>query len=195
MARRAVQFPALFACATWMRAFGAAVPSSCKIFGLPAMALCQGSLVLGERVRLQNMRMLYGMGSPFPRNSFFISHGATVEIGDDSYIAMSAIYASKRVVIGKRVLIAAGCRIMDSDGHAVDAVPHPLSGEGDKVSEVRIEDDVWLGCDVMVCKGVTIGKGSVIGAKSVVTHDIPPGVLAAGMPAKVIRSLRLDHKA
>jgi maltose O-acetyltransferase len=138
--------------------------------------------------------MLYGAGSPFPTTSFSIWPGATVDIGDDTYVAFSAFSAHKRISIGKRVLIAAGCRILDSDGHALDSIPR-LTCDGEAVGEVRIEDDVWLGCDVMVCKGVTIGRGSVIGAKSIVTHDIPPGVLAAGMPAQVIRPLRLEDKA
>ena len=54
---------------------------------------------------------------------------------------------------------------------------------------VVIEDDVWLGLNVVVLKGVTIGRGSVIGANSLVTRSIPAGVVAAGSPAKVIRTL------
>jgi maltose O-acetyltransferase len=57
------------------------------------------------------------------------------------------------------------------------------------VLPVTIGDDVWLGGNVVVCPGVTIGNGSVIGAGSVVTKDIPAGVLAAGNPARVIRTL------
>ena len=54
--------------------------------------------------------------------------------------------------------------------------------------EIHIEDDVWLAANVVVIDGVTIGKGAVIGAGSVVTHDIPDNSVAAGNPARVIRT-------
>ena len=183
------RFPVLWSCRTWMRLFGCVVPASCLIQGLPSLWNMEGTVRLGERAYLNNIAMMYGRGSAFPRCVLAATPGAIIEIGDDSRISLAALYARERITIGKRVLIASGCRIADSDGHPVDEIPRKQSVE-DTPSPVTIEDDVWLGCDVTVCKGVTIGKGSVIGTKSVVTHDIPPGVLAAGMPAKVIRPLR-----
>ena len=55
--------------------------------------------------------------------------------------------------------------------------------------EITIEDDVWLGGNVVVCPGVNIGAGSIIGAGSVVTKDVPAGVIAAGNPARVVRAI------
>lgn len=176
-----------------MRLFGCVVPWSCEIAGFPGIGKMEGALVLGERVRVISMPMRYARGMPGPC-MFTAEKGAVIEIGDDSYVAGTVFCAGKRISIGKRVLIAGGCKIFDSDGHVVDAVPHSLYVR-DEPEETRIEDDVWLGCDVMICKGVTIGKGSVIGAKSMVIRDIPPGVLAAGIPAEVIRPLRLGDKA
>lgn len=176
----------------WMRLFGCVVPRSCEIAGFPVIGKVEGVLVLGEHVRVISMPTRYARGMPCPC-TFSAEPGAIIEIGDDSYVAGAVLCAGKRISIGKRVLIAAGCKIFDSDGHVVDAVPHSLNVR-DEPEEILIEDDVWLGSDVLVCKGVTIGKGSVIGAKSVVTRDIPPGVLAAGAPARVIRPLRLEDK-
>jgi len=59
----------------------------------------------------------------------------------------------------------------------------------DQVGDIILDNDVWLGTNVTVSAGVTVGVGSVVASGSVVTKDIPPGVLAAGVPAKVIRQL------
>lgn len=59
----------------------------------------------------------------------------------------------------------------------------------EKASPIIIEDDVWIGADVTILPGVRIGKGSVIGAKSVVTKDIPSNVIAAGNPCQILRAI------
>ncbi len=71
---------------------------------------------------------------------------------------------------------------------------HPLNASQrnqgyEKASPITIGKNVWIGGDVIILPGVTIGDGSVIGAKSVVTKDIPPGVLAVGNPCRVLRSI------
>lgn len=178
---------------TWMRLRGATVPRSCMINGFPRFPTRLGRVRLGERVNLQCRRYCYPMGASLPTNMFSTKPGATIDVGDDTYIAFSAFHAFKGISIGRRVMIASGCRITDNDGHEVDRLPR-FGSVSDAAEPVTIEDDVWLAVDVMVCKGVTIGKGSVIGAKSLVLDDIPPGVLAAGIPARVIRPLRLDER-
>ncbi len=90
-----------------------------------------------------------------------------------------------------RLLLFAAPRIMDVQSHPVDMVPRRGMPEGPP-NPVVIEDDAWLGAEVFVIPGVTIGRGSVIAARSVVTSDIPPMVLAAGVPAKVVRELRVE---
>jgi acetyltransferase-like isoleucine patch superfamily enzyme len=97
------------------------------------------------------------------------------------------VIAEKRIVIGERCLIGDAVLIMDSDGHALAANErhdaNPVAGE------IIIEDNVFVGSRAIILKVVTIGKDSVIGAGSVVVRSIPPGVIAAGNPAKVIRPL------
>ena len=111
-----------------------------------------------------------------------------LRIGDGAGITGSVIVAENSVSIGKRVLIGANSAIYDTDFHALDP-----NRRCDKISQktapVVLEDDVWLGADVLVLKGSRIGTGSVIGAGSVVTGNIPPMVIAAGNPARVVRSL------
>ena len=88
------------------------------------------------------------------------------------------------VHIGAGAFIAPGV-CLSCAGHSI----HPgQRSEGISTSKpIRLEEDVWIGANAVVCGDVTIGKGSVIGAGSVVTHDIPAGVVAAGAPCRPIR--------
>ena len=90
------------------------------------------------------------------------------------------------VNIGNGVFIAPGVCIACS-GHAIDPIQRS-QGIGTS-APITVEDNVWIGANTNVCGGVTIGSNSVIGAGSVVNHDIPSGVVAAGVPCKVIRKI------
>jgi acetyltransferase-like isoleucine patch superfamily enzyme len=124
-----------------------------------------------------------------------------IEIGDYSFVGEnSRIYSAKNIKIGNRVQIAHGCNIFDNNIHSLNpserhleyiqnitkgvAKLYPL-----KEKEVVIKDDAWLGANVIVLKGVTIGEGSIIGAGSVVTCDVPDYTVFAGNPAKFIRNI------
>ena len=110
-------------------------------------------------------------------------------IGDDVGISGCTISAMRRISIGHRVLIGSGSLIMDNDAHAEAPEDRWKSGTV-PTQGVTICDDVFIGARVIILKGVTVGTGSVVGAGSVVTRDIPPMVLAAGNPARVIRPIR-----
>ncbi|MDE7370423.1 MAG: acyltransferase, partial [Desulfovibrio sp.] len=97
---------------------------------------------------------------------------------------------STAVRVGRGVLVAPNCVIVDSDFHA----PWPPEARAtepglERDAPVTIGDHAWLGMQCIVLKGVTIGEGAIVGAGSVVTRDIPPRTLAAGAPARVIRHL------
>jgi lipopolysaccharide O-acetyltransferase len=115
-----------------------------------------------------------------------------IRIGDGTAISgFCTITAVRQVVIGKRVLIARYVYISDHC-HAHSSLAHAILDQGiTGVKSVHIRDGAWLGQGVIVCPGVTIGRNAVIGANSVVRHDIPDYCVAAGVPAKVIR--RIDH--
>ena len=106
-------------------------------------------------------------------------------IGDNTFINVGTIISAHfQIKIGKNVQIAPGVIMMDSDFHGVE----------DRDAEViktpiTIGDNVWLATRVVVLKGVTIGEGSSIATGAVVTKDIPPYSLAAGIPAKVIKKV------
>ena len=106
----------------------------------------------------------------------------TISIGKNCGFSGVSIWCFKSISIGNNVRIGANSIIMDGDAHQDD----PRAGEN---KSVIIEDNVWIGANVMVLKGVTIGHNSIIGAGSVVTKDIPINVVAAGNPCKVIKQL------
>jgi acetyltransferase-like isoleucine patch superfamily enzyme len=111
--------------------------------------------------------------------------GGKLSIGGRTYLNYGvSIGVRQEVTIGASCLIGQYAIIMDSDYH--DLVTRAAPGP---VAPVVLEDNVWLGARVVVLKGVRIGRGSAIGAGSVVTRDIPPDCLAAGAPARVIRRL------
>lgn len=106
--------------------------------------------------------------------------GATLILGKGSFInSHCKIRCNDRIEIGDNCTISHDFTVMDSDFHRLDGDNH--------TKPVRIEDHVWIGTRVTVLSGVTIGKGAVVAAGAVVTKDVPPGCLAGGVPAKVIR--------
>ncbi|MEE8379581.1 MAG: acyltransferase, partial [Gammaproteobacteria bacterium] len=112
--------------------------------------------------------------------------GNNVDIG-----YMTSIAVGRRVILGNNVRIAARGFLAGYPGHPLEAKARAagLPEKDDQVGDIILEDDVWLATGVSVIGGVCIGKGSIVAAGSVVTHDIPPNVLAGGVPARVIRTL------
>ena len=109
-----------------------------------------------------------------------IGENARLEIGNGTYLNRNTlIICEKRIIIGKNCKIAWDVVIMDSD-------LHPMNSEPIVNKPVFIEDDVWIGCRAIILKGVTIGKGAIIAAGSVITKNIPPYTVWGGAPAKFI---------
>ncbi len=128
-------------------------------------------------------------------------HGGQIAVGDDCFIGENVrIWSAARIQIGNRVLISHDVNIFDNDTHpfdararhqhylAIAAAGHPESIDLGEVPVV-IEDDAWIAAKAMVLKGVTIGRGAVVGAGSVVTRDVPPFTVVAGNPARPVRQL------
>jgi acetyltransferase-like isoleucine patch superfamily enzyme len=113
---------------------------------------------------------------------------ATIIIGDHVGMSGCSIAASERIEIGNYVLIGSGCLITDSDAHPIDPIQRRHNCNF-LTRPVVIEEDVFIGARSIILKGVRIGRGSVIGAGSVVTHNIPSMVIAAGNPCRVIREI------
>ena len=85
-------------------------------------------------------------------------------------------------------MIGTNVEICDSDFHGLNVVERKLSKK-EKSKPVKIQDDVFIGSNVRICKGVTIGRGSVIANSSVVIRDVPENSIAGGNPATIIKKL------
>ncbi len=130
--------------------------------------------------------------------------GGCIDIGQGAYVGDGVVIsAASEISIGAYTLIAHGVQLFDNDTHPLapdERLRHygmilGLEADQDIVigkAPVRIGRNCWIGMNAMVLKGVTIGDGSVIAAGSLVLHDIPAGVLAAGSPARVVKSLEED---
>lgn len=140
----------------------------------------------GQR-RREILEQLFGTCHPltFIEPSFHCDYGFNIHTHGLAVINYNCVILDTSPVhIGAGAFIAPGVCLACA-GHSVDPAQR---SEGISTSRpITLEEDVWIGANAVVCGGVTIGRGSVIGAGSVVTHDIPAGVVAAGAPCRPIR--------
>jgi acetyltransferase-like isoleucine patch superfamily enzyme len=118
-----------------------------------------------------------------------IARGAALDIGENFGMSGGSICVAKNVTIGDNVVVGANSIITDTDFHPLSVRQRQLAPSDAVTSPVIIEDDVFIGMNCLILKGVKIGRSSVIGAGSVVTASVPDGVIAAGNPARVLRKL------
>jgi len=118
---------------------------------------------------------------------------ARVSIGGGTFLNLGVMVAALELVeIGEHCMFANGCVITDAN-HRYDDREQPVPWQGfTSKGPTRIGDNVWCGANVVVTSGVTIGERCVIGANSVVTTDVPPFSIAAGAPAKVVRTITYE---
>ena len=155
----------------------------------------KGQIVLGDRVVLDSG--FKNCNIPLTSKVKLVcGTSGIIEVGDNTVLNGVGMTAYLRITIGKNCLISSGTFICDTDLHPLDPVLRekvPLGYHLDHNTvvkkEVVIGNNVWIGWGAIVLKGVHIGDNSIIGAGSVVTESIPPNVIAAGNPAKVIKQL------
>lgn len=157
-------------------------------------------LIVDERAKLARVTVRFdgddacvriGPGSSAGTSDWYIrvGHGCLVTIGANVTTTKQCIItAAERsyVSIGEDVMIASECQIRTNDGHAIYDV-----GTGARVNpsaDIEIGDHVWLSWGVFVMGGSRVGDGTVVGARAIVTSDIPNNCVAVGSPARVVRS-------
>lgn len=119
---------------------------------------------------------------------FRVGNAKNITIGDDCGINSGVyILGHHRIVIGSNVVLSVDVKLIDT---GLDVANFMKVKKPEHTSKpIIIEDDVWIGAGAIVLQGVTIGKKSIVGAGAVVTKDVPPGVVVAGNPARIIKTL------
>jgi acetyltransferase-like isoleucine patch superfamily enzyme len=118
---------------------------------------------------------------------FYCDYGINISVGDNFYTNHNCtILDGAKVEFGDNVFIAPNC-VFSTAGHAID---HQQRSQGLEIARpIMVGNDVWIGANVSVLPGVTIGDNTIIGAGSVVNKDIPSNVIAVGNPCKVMRKI------
>lgn len=144
-------------------------------FGVGVVILGFKNISLGRNVALN-------------RYASLTADRGAISLGDNVYVGDFCTISGDdgEVAIGNNVLIAA-YTLIQAANHKFDRLDIPIMDQGHETSYVYIADDVWIGAHCVICPGVRIGTGAVIGAGAVVTKDIPPYAVAGGVPARVIR--------
>lgn len=144
----------------------------------------------------------------------FESPKGEISIGNNVHIGGATFISRNKIEVGNDVTMAWGITVYDHNSHSIywserkndnhQCYEDYINFEGNNVvnkdwtnvksAPIKIEDKVWIGFDVTILKGVTIGEGAVIGAKSVVTNDIPAWTVAAGNPATVVKEIPLNKR-
>jgi acetyltransferase-like isoleucine patch superfamily enzyme len=142
--------------------------------------LAEKNIVLGDRVTIGKYAIIR------PANMYGGEKGEGLRIGNNSNIGpYSYIGCSGYIEIGDNVMISPRVSIY-AENHNYSNTTIPIKQQGITRQNVKIDDDCWIAANSVILAGVTIGRGSVVAAGSVVTKDIPPYSVVAGVPAKII---------
>lgn len=175
-----------------LRASGVEMGENVQIQGKPIVSLAENSRIrIGARCVLCSDSQINALGINHPVVLRTMRPGAEIVIGEDTGVSGGSICAASSIRIGAGCLIGANVTLADTDFHAINPANRRYNKNPDEIAmaPIVIEDNVFIGADVFVLKGVTIGKNSVIGAGSVVTRDIPENSIAAGNPAQVVKKI------
>lgn len=153
----------------------------------------KGTFTIGNGCRINSHSFKNIIGGD-TRSSVIVKRNAKLTIGENFKMSNSAIYCAEKITIGNNVMIGGSCRIWDTDFHPLNSemrVNNP--NEEYATRPITIADHVFIGGFSIILKGVSIGKGSIIGAGSVVSKSVPPGEIWAGNPAMFIKKTS-DHE-
>lgn len=155
----------------------------------------EGAVTLGKGTRLLRGATVMGNGGfvivgrdgLIARWSVVQAAGGSISIGDRSSVGdFSNLYGQGGLVVGNDVLIASGVRIHSAE-HLMDRRDVPIRLQGERTAATTIGDGAWLAANVLVLAGVTVGEGAVCAAGAVVTRDVAPYAVVAGIPARVLK--------
>lgn len=159
-----------------------------KLYGLPIIQRHRRSqLVIGAALNLRSTVRSNPLG---PNHACVIttrSAQSRLIIGNSFGMTGGSIVCEESITIGNHVTVGCNSVITDTDFHPLDAAHRRESPLDGATAPIIIEDDVFIGMQSMILKGVRLGAGCVVGAGSVVTRDVPAGAVVGGNPAKPLR--------
>lgn len=160
-----------------------------QCYGLPIIQKHrQSTMKIGDRMNLRSTVVSNPLGPNHPVILSTRRSDAELIIGDDFGMTGGSVVVDEKITIGNRVWVGANTIITDTDFHPIDPDVRRVRPLDARTAPITIQDDVFIGMNCLILKGVTIGARSVVGAGSVVTRDVPPGAIVAGNPAFVIRT-------
>jgi acetyltransferase-like isoleucine patch superfamily enzyme len=172
-----------------LRRAGITIGEPVSFLGSPIVSLAAGATIsIGRNCLICSQSDKTALGVNHACVFRTIRPGAVLSIGDGVRMSGTTLCAAVRVEIGNRVVIGSNATIIDTDFHALDPEVRSSERDGDSAvcEPVRVEDDVFIGMQAMILKGVTVGHGSVVAAGAVVTKSCPPWSIIGGNPAKII---------
>lgn len=144
--------------------------------------LCSEGLNFGDNVTISRGVMIR------PSSYYGGDFGAGLTIGDHSSIgSYGYVGCSGKIIIGKNVMFGPRCSLF-AENHMFSDTVNSIKSQGVKQKGITVEDDCWIGSNVTILDGVTIGKGSVVGAGTLVTKDIPAGSIVVDKREKIIKN-------
>ena len=161
-----------------------------RILGMPIVQRHRSSeIILGNGLSIRS----------WPRTNPLVPHhpvvfatrkpGAVIRVGDNCGFSGTTFVADERIELGNRVQIGSNASLVDTDFHPLTPKERARDFNAGAAAPIEVNDKVFIGMDSLILKGVTIGQGSVVGAGSVVSQDVPPRTVVAGNPAEVVHEL------
>lgn len=146
------------------------------------MGLSKEGIVCGDNVTIGSFAIIK------PSSYYGNSVGIGLRIGNNSNIGpYNYVGCSGQITIGDNVLV--GQRVhFAAENHVFEDTSRPMRDQGVKSESITIEDDCWIGSGSIILDGVTVGKGAIVAAGAVVTHNVPPYKIVGGVPARIIKS-------
>lgn len=160
-------------------------------YGMPIISMAPGSYIsIGDRCVLCSDSRFTALGVNHPVVLRTTQPGASITIGADTGMSGGTICAAVKVSVGERCLLGANILIADTDFHAIEPTNRRYNNNPDSVNTARVEigDDVFIGTQAIILKGVLVGPGSLIGAGAVISRSVPSFTIAANGPQRELGS-------
>ena len=170
-----------------LRARCSRVGRNLMLYGPIPWIVGEGEIEIGDDVEMMKDTLISFASHPEKRR--------TLSIGDSVCIGVGARFSvAESISIGSHSMIGSNCFIYDNDGHPMDPEARRRRDRAplDEIKPVVLEGDNWVGNDCVICKGVTIGRGSIVGTGSIVRRNVPPYTIVVGNPARPTMKLTAD---